>query len=120
MIIAAVSFLCIPLLVYARIHTHWFLYLIMAGFGWFQTVAWPVLLTLVHTYFIPSRDGCMLGFWSANTSIGNIAGFALCTVLIYYLKFPFQVPLIVGGIMSIMTTISVYYLSPVESVQEDQ
>jgi sugar phosphate permease len=110
MSIATFSYLAIPVLVYTGLHSHWFLYLVMYGFGWFQAIAWPVLLMLVHGYFHASRDGCLLGFWAANTSVGNIAGFGLCTWLIYFMKLPFQVPLIVAAIISFLTIISIYKL----------
>ena len=82
----------------------------LAGFGFFQTVSWPVLLSLVHAYFLPKSDGGMLGFWSANGDIGNILGFALCTLLITKLNLPFQTCLFASSLCNILMIAAVWQL----------
>lgn len=104
------SYLVIPILVYLNARIPALFYLCLAGFGWFQSASWPVLLSLVHAYFLPKRDGCMLGFWSAGGDIGNIAGFLMCTIVMYSLNLPFQICLIVAAVTGLLMTLSVYRL----------
>lgn len=108
--VSNLCYLVIPMLVYLHASVPALFYLCLAGFGWFQTASWPVLLSLVHAYFLPKRDGCMLGFWSANGDIGNIVGFLMCTIVIYTLGLPFQVCLIIAAVFSFLMTLSVYRL----------
>ena len=108
--LSSLSYLVIPLLVYLGARIPALFYLSLAGFGWFQSASWPVLLSLVHAYFLPKRDGCMLGFWSAGGDIGNILGFLMCTVIMYFLHLPFQVCLIVAALLCFCMSVSVFQL----------
>ena len=103
-------YLIIPLLITIKSPITPLFYLCYAGFGFFQTATWPVMLSLVHNYFLPKRDGCMLGFWSASGDIGNILGFALGTFLTYNLKLPFQYSFVSSAVCSIIMTIVIYKL----------
>ena len=108
--ISDLCYLVIPLCVFFNVRIPVFLYIGMAGFGWFQTVAWPVLLAMVHAYFLPKKEGCMLGLWSANGDVGNIIGFMMCTVVVYTLHLPFQYCLVIAAMISLLMIPSVYSL----------
>jgi sugar phosphate permease len=108
MSICNLSFLIIPVLISFNAPITPMFYVCLAGFGFFHTVAWPTLLSLVHAYFLPKRDGCMLGFWSANGDIGNILGFAICTLIMYNLNLPFQACLYATVGFSIIMSLCVY------------
>lgn len=82
----------------------------LAGFGFFQTAAWPVLLSLVHAYFLPKVDGGMLGLWSGNGDLGNILGFAMCTLIMHEIHLPYQYCLFFSALFSILLSIAVWKL----------
>jgi hypothetical protein len=49
----------------------------LLSFGFSQLAIWPITFTLVSFYYDPKTktEGTMLGCWSSNGDIGNIAGF---------------------------------------------
>lgn len=110
MMISTICYLIIPLLVWLNVRIPILLYISLAGFGWFQGIAWPVLLAFINVYFDSKKDGCLVGLWSANKDTGNVLGFFVSTILIIFLKLPFQTGLTVLGILSILVTFLVYKL----------
>jgi len=62
----------------------------MGAFGLFQSTSWPVVIKLVDRYFNAENDGFVLGIWSANGDLGNIFGFFICTVFVFYWHWAWQ------------------------------
>lgn len=110
MILASLSYLIIPLLIFLNIRISYLFYISLIGFGWFQGISWPFLLSLINVNFDSKKDGFLVGLWSANKDTGNVLGFLLSTVLIIFLKLPFQTGLVLFGLISVLVTISVYKL----------
>lgn len=52
----------------------------------------------------------MLGFWSAGGDIGNILGFASCTIILYALNLPYQYCLFLPLICNVIFTFMVFYI----------
>ena len=42
--------------------------------GLFQSTGWPITVTIIGNWFSKSSAGLVFGFWSTNSSIGNILG----------------------------------------------
>jgi sugar phosphate permease len=88
--LCSVNFMAITM-VLASSMASWLVLLLMAINGFLQSYTWPNLLELVN------RDGrtsdLLLGFWAANTNVGNILGFILAQVFVVYLQLPFTLEL---------------------------
>lgn len=50
---------------------------LMSFNGFLQSFTWPNLLMVVHSKFDPAKYAMLLGFWAANTNIGNIIGYSI-------------------------------------------
>ena len=103
-------YVMIPIMISLSWRTAPAYFICMIGFALFQASSWPILLSLVHAYFLPKRDGCMLGFWSAGGDIGNILGFASCTIILYALNLPYQYCLFLPVICSTIFTLLIFTL----------
>ena len=110
MSLSNLGFLITPILIALNAPIISLYYLGLALFGFFQTAAWPVCLSLVHAYFLPKKDGCTLGFWSGNGDVGTIFGNLLCIFILYNLNLPYQYCLFVTAFISIIMSLSVYQL----------
>lgn len=50
--------------------------------GYFQSFVYPACLKIMGSTFRTSSLGKVMGLWASNTSIGNILGAALVTLLV--------------------------------------
>jgi sugar phosphate permease len=53
MTLSSIFFAMIPICVFLNAKIIPLFYISLAGFGWFQSAAWPILLFLIHVYFHP-------------------------------------------------------------------
>lgn len=104
------SFLIFPILISTNCHYLPLYYVSTFGFGFLQGPTWPILLSLVHAYFLPKQDGCMLGAWSSCGDLGNILGIVAFTIILFKLYLPFQVCMYFAVFCSTIMTILVYFL----------
>lgn len=72
-------------------------------YGWFQSASYPALTTIISYNFNDSEDGTLIGFWASTSDFGNIFGFFLSTVIIYYLHLDWRVTLILAGCLTLLT-----------------
>ncbi len=50
--------------------------------GFLQSYTWPNLLMIIHSKFNPEKYAVLLGFWSTNSNVGNIMGYATFQILV--------------------------------------
>ena len=81
-------------------------------YGLFQSGLFATLTTLMSQTFNESRDGTLLGFWSSTSDFGNVAGYFMSTVIVYYINANWKWPLIVAGVMTILITILMKLMIP--------
>jgi MFS family permease len=90
------------------INALWCYALIFSLNGAFQSTGWPLGVTLIGQWFPTLTRGAVFGFWSSNTSIGNICGSLLVSLCLYTglsIPFMFLLPAACIGIFIILTYI---------------
>lgn len=90
------------------------LFVSLGGFGLFQSSSYPVLVKLMKKYYTVEEDGRMIGIWSSCGDMGNILGFFVFTVIVYYLHLPWQACLLFASIIASVLGV-VIYLLPIEN-----
>lgn len=108
---------------WANIHIFYYFLVDQMFAGLFQSTGWPSVVAVVGNWFGKSKRGLIMGIWNAHTSVGNIAGSVIASVLLAYgWGWSFVVP----GLMIAFVGLVVFLLLPVspESVgavaEEDQ
>lgn len=79
--------------------------------GLFQSGGWPSVVTIVGKWCDHGKRGLVMGIWSSNTSVGNIAGAALAGMV---LRHGWGWSFIWPGVVMILVAVAVYLFLVVE------
>lgn len=93
-------------------HIHIFYYYLMMQMlaGLFQSTGWPSVVAVVGNWFGKKKRGLIMGIWNAHTSVGNITGSLVASVL---LKYGWGWSVVVPGLMIAFIGLVVYLFLPV-------
>ena len=109
-LLCASFYLLVPIMIFLNIKSP-ILTLICFGFyGWFQSSCYSVAANMVKMYFDPVEDGCWMGFWGTCSDTGNIIGFFIYTLIIYYLGVSWVWCLVFAPAVTIFLTILIKFL----------
>nr|GMC96269.1 putative glycerol-3-phosphate transporter 1 [Ipomoea batatas] len=95
---------------WANIHFFYYYLTVQMLAGLFQSTGWPSVVALVGNWFGKKKRGLIMGIWNAHTSIGNITGCLVASVL---LKFGWGWSLVVPGIIITSIALAVFLFLPV-------
>ncbi|KAK8513105.1 hypothetical protein V6N12_037597 [Hibiscus sabdariffa] len=104
---------------WANIHSFYYFLIVQMIAGLFQSTGWPSVVAVVGNWCGKKKRGLVMGIWNAHTSIGNITGSLVASVLLSYgWGWSFVVP----GLLVAFMGIVVFLLLPVspESVGADR
>ncbi|KAK8686417.1 hypothetical protein V6N13_125442 [Hibiscus sabdariffa] len=104
---------------WANIHSFYYFLIVQMIAGLFQSTGWPSVVAVVGNWCGKKKRGLVMGIWNAHTSIGNITGSLVASVLLSYgWGWSFVVP----GLLIAFMGIVVFLLLPVspESVGADR
>ncbi|CAH9090752.1 unnamed protein product, partial [Cuscuta epithymum] len=96
---------------WANIHNFYYYLTVQMLAGLFQSTGWPSVVAVVGNWFGKKKRGLIMGIWNAHTSIGNITGSLIASVL---LKFGWGWSLVIPGISITFTGLLVFLLLPVD------
>ncbi|KAK6155867.1 hypothetical protein DH2020_010115 [Rehmannia glutinosa] len=69
---------------WANIHLFYYYLIVQMLAGLFQSTGWPSVVAVVGNWFGKKRRGLIMGIWNAHTSLGNITGSVVASVLLKY------------------------------------
>ncbi|GER35062.1 glycerol-3-phosphate transporter [Striga asiatica] len=69
---------------WANIHLFYYYLLAQMLAGLFQSTGWPSVVAVVGNWFGKKKRGLIMGIWNAHTSLGNITGSVVASVLLKY------------------------------------
>uniref|UniRef100_A0A0V0H246 Putative ovule protein n=1 Tax=Solanum chacoense TaxID=4108 RepID=A0A0V0H246_SOLCH len=69
---------------WANIHSFYYYLIIQMIAGLFQSTGWPSVVAVVGNWFGKKKRGLIMGIWNAHTSVGNIAGSLVASILLKY------------------------------------
>ncbi|ESW03464.1 hypothetical protein PHAVU_011G016300 [Phaseolus vulgaris] len=104
---------------WGNIHNFYYFLVVQMIAGLFQSTGWPSVVAVVGNWFGKSKRGLIMGVWNAHTSIGNIAGSLIGSVMLTYgWGWSFVVP----GVITAFIGLVVFLILPVtpESVGADR
>eukprot|EP00873_Tetraselmis_striata_P029900 jgi/Tetstr1/450164/TSEL_037206.t1 len=64
------------------IHNINFFYIVMILGGLCQSSGWPSVVSIMANWFGKGKRGLVMGIWNAHTSVGNIAGSVMASMLL--------------------------------------
>ncbi|CAH9098012.1 unnamed protein product [Cuscuta europaea] len=96
---------------WANIHNFYYYLTVQMLAGLFQSTGWPSVVAVVGNWFGKKKRGLIMGIWNAHTSIGNITGSLIASVL---LKFGWGWSLVIPGISITFTGLLVFLVLPVD------
>ncbi|WOL10164.1 glycerol-3-phosphate transporter 1 [Canna indica] len=67
-----------------NIHSFYYFLVVQMLAGLFQSTGWPSVVAVVGNWFGKKKRGLIMGIWNAHTSIGNITGSLVASVLLKY------------------------------------
>ncbi|XP_009761024.1 putative glycerol-3-phosphate transporter 1 [Nicotiana tabacum] len=95
---------------WANIHNFYYYMLIQMVAGLFQSTGWPSVVAVVGNWFGKKKRGLIMGIWNAHTSVGNITGSLVASIL---LKYGWGWSMVVPGIIIAFSGMVVFLLLPV-------
>ncbi|KAF4364894.1 hypothetical protein F8388_020608 [Cannabis sativa] len=104
---------------WGNIHSFYYFLIIQMAAGLFQSTGWPSVVAVVGKWFGKKKRGLIMGIWNAHTSIGNITGSLVASVLLSYgWGWSFVVP----GVLITFFGLVVFFFLPVspEAVGADE
>ncbi|KAK7341177.1 hypothetical protein VNO80_24102 [Phaseolus coccineus] len=104
---------------WGNIHNFYYFLVVQMIAGLFQSTGWPSVVAVVGNWFGKSKRGLIMGIWNAHTSIGNIVGSLIASVMLTYgWGWSFVVP----GLITAIIGFVVFLILPVtpESVGADR
>lgn len=69
---------------WANIHLFYYYLIVQMLAGLFQSTGWPSVVAVVGNWFGKRKRGLIMGIWNAHTSLGNIAGSVVASLLLKY------------------------------------
>ncbi|KAH0658348.1 hypothetical protein KY289_027096 [Solanum tuberosum] len=104
---------------WANIHSFYYYLIIQMIAGLFQSTGWPSVVAVVGNWFGKKKRGLIMGIWNAHTSVGNITGSLVASIL---LKYGWGWSMVVPGILIAFSGVVVFLLLPVhpESVGDNK
>ena len=104
---------------WGNIHSFYYFLIVQMVAGLFQSTGWPSVVAVVGNWFGKKKRGLIMGIWNAHTSVGNITGSLLASVLLSYgWGWSFVVP----GLLIAFFGLVVFFFLPVcpEAVGADK
>ncbi|KAH0665684.1 hypothetical protein KY285_026890 [Solanum tuberosum] len=95
---------------WANIHSFYYYLIIQMIAGLFQSTGWPSVVAVVGNWFGKKKRGLIMGIWNAHTSVGNITGSLVASIL---LKYGWGWSMVVPGILIAFSGVVVFLLLPV-------
>ncbi|GER49754.1 glycerol-3-phosphate transporter [Striga asiatica] len=95
---------------WANVHFYYYYLIVQMSTGLFQSTGWPSVVAVVGNWFGKRRRGLIMGIWNSHTSIGNIIGSVVASVL---LKYGWGWSMVVPGLGIAFVGILVYFFLPV-------
>ncbi|KAL5985570.1 hypothetical protein ACLOJK_027555, partial [Asimina triloba] len=105
MVGSAVFTIAFGLAFWLQIHRLWFFLAVQIVSGVFQSMGWPAVVAIVGNWFGKSKRGLIMGFWSSHTSVGNIVGSVLASLV---LEFGWGWSFVVPGLLIGLVGVSVF------------
>ncbi|KAL3834628.1 hypothetical protein ACJIZ3_009364 [Penstemon smallii] len=69
---------------WANIHLFYYYLIVQMLAGLFQSTGWPSVVAVVGNWFGKKKRGLIMGIWNAHTSLGNITGSVIASMLLKY------------------------------------
>ncbi|KAK4480617.1 hypothetical protein RD792_013695 [Penstemon davidsonii] len=69
---------------WANIHLFYYYLIVQMLAGLFQSTGWPSVVAVVGNWFGKKKRGLIMGIWNAHTSLGNITGSIVASLLLKY------------------------------------
>ncbi|XP_009786292.1 putative glycerol-3-phosphate transporter 1 [Nicotiana sylvestris] len=69
---------------WANVHIFYYYLIVQMMAGLFQSTGWPSVVAVVGNWFGKKKRGLIMGIWNAHTSIGNITGSLVASILLKY------------------------------------
>ncbi|KAL2550129.1 putative glycerol-3-phosphate transporter 1 [Forsythia ovata] len=103
---------------WADIHIFYYYLIVQMLAGLFQSTGWPSVVAVVGNWFGKKKRGLIMGIWNAHTSIGNITGSVVASML---LKYGWGWSMVVPGLGITFVGLVIFLFLPVspESVGAD-
>ncbi|KAK3010756.1 hypothetical protein RJ639_012870 [Escallonia herrerae] len=95
---------------WANVHVFYYYLIVQMLAGLFQSTGWPSVVAVVGNWFGKSKRGLIMGIWNAHTSVGNITGSLVASVL---LKYGWGWSMVVPGVMIAFIGMVVFLFLPV-------
>lgn len=67
---------------WANIHFFYYYLIVQMLAGLFQSTGWPSVVAVVGNWFGKKKRGLIMGIWNAHTSVGNITGSLVASMLL--------------------------------------
>jgi len=82
MIMSSVFVMLFGMAYFWGIHDIRFFYLVMCVGGVIQSGGWPSVVSIMANWFGKGKRGLIMGIWNAHTSVGNILGSVIASMLL--------------------------------------
>ncbi|XP_073142742.1 putative glycerol-3-phosphate transporter 1 [Henckelia pumila] len=69
---------------WANIHIFYYYLIVQMLAGLFQSTGWPSVVAVVGNWFGKRKRGLIMGIWNAHTSLGNITGSLVASMMLKY------------------------------------
>lgn len=94
-----------------RITTIWYYLGLFFLSAIFQSVGWPLCVSLMTNWFPKKGRGIVFGFWASCVNLGNIWGTLICTLCISTLEFNWEWTwIVISSIIFIMGVLNLLFL----------
>ncbi|XP_047973494.1 putative glycerol-3-phosphate transporter 1 [Salvia hispanica] len=95
---------------WASIHLFYYYLIVQMLAGLFQSTGWPSVVAVVGNWFGKKKRGLIMGVWNAHTSLGNITGSVVASVL---LKYGWGWSMVVPGFGIVFVGLVLFFFLPV-------
>ncbi|EPS63083.1 hypothetical protein M569_11704, partial [Genlisea aurea] len=69
---------------WANIHLFYYYLIVQMLAGLFQSTGWPSVVAVVGNWFGKKKRGLIMGIWNSHTSLGNITGSVVASLVLKY------------------------------------
>lgn len=95
---------------WANIHLFYYYLIVQMLAGLFQSTGWPSVVAVVGNWFGKKKRGLIMGIWNAHTSLGNITGSVIASVM---LKYGWGWSMVVPGFGILFVGLVLFFFLPV-------
>ncbi|KAL0324520.1 UNVERIFIED_CONTAM: putative glycerol-3-phosphate transporter 1 [Sesamum calycinum] len=67
---------------WANVHLFYYYLIVQMLAGLFQSTGWPSVVAVIGNWFGKKKRGLIMGIWNAHTSLGNITGSVVASILL--------------------------------------